>query len=95
MLTPPHWRRAHAEQGWISGGYNVINGHVKGPGRSEVGELTGHWHSTMDFADRKTGKKTTLFDASKARNTPKTVIPESEQEENESRRFVLQRLYGR
>lgn len=40
----------------------------------------------MDYTDKKSGKKRVLFDAAKTGTVPKTVLPESEQEENESRR---------
>lgn len=50
--------------------------------------MTGHWSSVIDYTDNKSSKKRTLFDASRADATPKTVLPESEQEENESRRYV-------
>jgi len=74
-------------KGWISGGYNVINGHVKGPGNKEIGEITGHWSETVDFHEKKSGTRYTLFDPSQAKIVPKCVLPESEQEENESRRL--------
>ncbi|KAL7418696.1 Oxysterol-binding protein OBPa [Cryptotrichosporon argae] len=73
-------------KGWISGGYNVISGHVKGPGRAEVGEVSGMWSSTVEFAE-KGSKKTVLFDAATARSAPKSVLPLAEQEEKESRRL--------
>jgi hypothetical protein len=40
----------------------------------------------MEYSDRKTGKKQVIFDPSTAHVAPKNVLPESEQEENESRR---------
>lgn len=73
-------------KGWISGGYNAIGGPVR-QGRSTLGDVTGHWSSVIDYTDNKSGKKRTLFDASASEATPKTVLPESEQEENESRRL--------
>jgi hypothetical protein len=42
----------------------------------------------IEYADKKSGKKGVLFDANAAKSVPKTVLPESEQEENESRRWV-------
>lgn len=74
------------DQGWISGGYNAIGGHVKGPGNSTLGEVTGHWSDAMEYSDKKSGKKRVLFDPKTAKSVPKSVLPESEQEENESRR---------
>lgn len=64
----------------------MIEGAVKGPGRSDVGTVSGHWSDIMEFSDKKTGKKRVLFDPSAAPVAPKNVLPESEQEENESRR---------
>lgn len=72
-------------KGWISGGYNAISGHVKGPGNREVGEITGHWSDVMEFHE-KGAAKYTLFDPKRVKVVPKVVIPESEQEEFESRR---------
>ncbi|WWC90766.1 uncharacterized protein L201_005703 [Kwoniella dendrophila CBS 6074] len=74
-------------KGWISGGYNVIAGKVTGPGRTDIGELSGHWSSAMDFTDKKTKQKRTVFDPTRAKVIPKNVLPESEQEEYESRRL--------
>ncbi|EIW67303.1 hypothetical protein TREMEDRAFT_40458 [Tremella mesenterica DSM 1558] len=74
-------------KGWISGGYNVINGRVKGPGKTDVGEVTGHWHSTIEYGDKGAGKKQVMFDSASAKIAPKAVLPESEQEEYESRRL--------
>lgn len=73
-------------KGWLSGGYNAIAGTIRGPGSATAGEITGHWDSVMDYKD-KSGKKQTLFDATHAKNRPKTVLPEQEQESNESRRL--------
>jgi hypothetical protein len=79
-----HTASAHAHaQGWISGGYNAIAGPVK-QGRTTLGDVSGHWHSVIEYADGK--KRRVLFDAGAARATPKTVLPEGQQEENESRR---------
>lgn len=75
-------------KGWISGGYNAVAGHVRGPEGSSAGEITGHWDSVMDFKDKQHGKQT-LFDATTAQVRPKTVLPEDQQEPNESRRLVL------
>ncbi|WVW85678.1 hypothetical protein I302_107716 [Kwoniella bestiolae CBS 10118] len=74
-------------KGWISGGYNVISGKVTGPGRTDIGDLSGHWSAAMDYSDKKTKEKKTVFDPTKARVVPKNVLPESEQEEYESRRL--------
>lgn len=74
-------------QGWISGGYNVIFGQVKGPDSYHVGDITGHWNDVIEYHDKKKGNRV-MFDAKTAKNAPKSVLPESEQEENESRRWV-------
>jgi len=66
----------------------VIEGAVKGPGRTDVGTVSGHWSDIMEFTDKKTGKKRVIFDPSTAASAPKNVLPESEQEEYESRRSV-------
>lgn len=50
--------------------------------------MSGHWSDVMEFSDKKTGKKRVIFDPSTASVAPKNVIPESEQEENESQRYV-------
>jgi hypothetical protein len=75
-------------KGWLGGGYNAVAGHVHGPGGSSAGDITGHWDSVMDFKD-KGGKRQVLFDAGIAQARPKTVIPEEEQEANESRRYAV------
>ncbi|KAK8854831.1 hypothetical protein IAR55_003570 [Kwoniella newhampshirensis] len=74
-------------KGWISGGYNVISGKVTGPGKTDVGEISGHWSSAIEFTDKKTKEKRVLFDPARAKVAPKVVLPESEQEEYESRRL--------
>lgn len=82
-------RRGEADdQGWISGGYNAIAGRVNGPGHAHVGDISGHWHDVIDFADKKKGKKTTVFDAKRAKMAAKFTLAEDQQEENESRRWV-------
>jgi hypothetical protein len=72
-------------QGWISGGYNAIHGPVKGPDNYHVGDINGHWHDVIEYSDKKKGKSV-MFDAKTAKNAPKSVLPEEQQEENESRR---------
>lgn len=72
-------------KGWVSGGYNIIAGRIKGPNKSDVGELSGMWSGAIDFTS-KSGKKSTLFDSATAKAVPKSVLPESMQEEYESRR---------
>ncbi|WVQ81911.1 hypothetical protein IAT38_004038 [Cryptococcus sp. DSM 104549] len=77
-------------KGWISGGYNVISGKVTGPGKADAGELSGHWSSEIEFHDKKTKEKRVLFNPATAKIAPKRVLPESEQEEYESRRLWSQ-----
>jgi hypothetical protein len=43
----------------------------------------------MEYHDKKSGQHRVLFDPAQAKVIPKTVLPESEQDENESRRSVL------
>ena len=85
------WRRGYRadRQGWISGGYNAIAGSVKGP-NGAVGDLTGHWNTSIEYCDKKTGKKEVVFDAGSVKHAPKAILPEEEQEDNESRRSVCQ-----
>ena len=64
----------------------MIEGTVRGPGRTEIGTVSGHWSDIMEYSNRKTGEKRVLFDPSSATIAPKNVLPESEQEEYESRR---------
>lgn len=67
----------------------MISGKVVGPGRSDIGEISGHWSSAIEFKDKDTKEKKVLFDPSTSRVAPKKVLPESEQEEYESRRCVF------
>lgn len=69
----------------MSGGYNCITGKLSGPGGKTEGEVSGMWSHSIDFTP-KGGKTTSLFDASKSKAVAKSVLPESMQEEKESRR---------
>jgi hypothetical protein len=40
----------------------------------------------MEYTDKKTGNRSVLFDANSATYVPKSVLPEEQQEERESRR---------
>lgn len=73
-------------QGWISGGYNQIGGKVNGP-KGPIGDISGMWSANIDYTDKATGKKTTVFNAETADSVAKSVLPESEQEPLESRRL--------
>ena len=72
----------------------MISGKVVGPGRSDIGEISGHWSSAIEFKDKETKEKKVLFDPSNSRVAPKKVLPESEQEEYESRRCVFPSLFS-
>lgn len=69
----------------MSGGYNLISGKVTGPGGKTEGDIAGTWSGTIDYT-AKGGKTTVMFDASENKAVAKAVLPESMQEENESRR---------
>jgi hypothetical protein len=75
-------------KGWVGGGYNAIGGFI-----SEIAsgkhlfELSGHWNGEMFIKDLTSGKKTTLYDATHARETPPSARPIEEQEERESQRL--------
>ena len=73
-------------KGYFTGTYNAIGGKVT-KGSKTVGEITGKWSDSMDYKDSATGKLEELFDAHKATIVQKEVIPEDQQEENESRRL--------
>lgn len=70
----------------MSGGYNSIAGKVTGPGGKTEGEIAGMWSGTIDYTPKGGKQTTTMFDASKSKAVAKAVLPESMQEENESRR---------
>jgi len=72
-------------KGFFSGSYNAIHGKIKAPS-GEIGEISGKWSDQMYLQRGKSGKEI-MFDADKATAVPKEVAPESEQEENESRRL--------
>lgn len=57
----PDWRTdppVRTPQGFFSGSYNAIGGKIKGP-KGEVGELSGHWHDTMEL-QRKSVRRSSL-----------------------------------
>jgi len=45
------------------------------------------WSGAIEFTDKETGKTQTLFDAAGANSVAKSVLPEDQQEEYESRRL--------
>ncbi|POY71660.1 hypothetical protein BMF94_5355 [Rhodotorula taiwanensis] len=73
-------------KGFFSGSYNLIGGKIKGR-KGDVGELSGHWHDSMELQRKGTRQRETLFDARTARAVQKVVAPESQQAPNESRRL--------
>lgn len=73
-------------KGFFSGSYNAIGGKIKGP-KGEVGELSGHWHDTMELQRKSPRQRETLFDARSARAVQKSVTSEDQQAPNESRRL--------
>lgn len=75
-------------KGWVGGGYNVVGGFIseKATGK-HLFELSGHWNGEMFIKDLASGKKTTLYDATNARETTISARPIEEQEERESQRL--------
>lgn len=75
-------------KGFFTGSYNHIAGKVK-RNNADVGEVHGRWSHRMEYKECKTHKKRVLFDAhsDNIKVAPKIVLPEAEQEPNESRRL--------
>ncbi|KAJ3512733.1 hypothetical protein NLJ89_g3353 [Agrocybe chaxingu] len=75
-------------KGFFSGTYNAIAGRVR-QSSNDIGELSGRWSHVMEIKNTKSGQKRVLFDAVKdGQNvSPKWVLPEQQQEPNESRRL--------
>ncbi|KAI1005852.1 Oxysterol-binding protein-like protein [Podosphaera aphanis] len=75
-------------KGYFGGAYNLIGGTIKNDSTGEIlYEISGLWSGEMTIKDTKTGKKSVLFDATKARPTPPLVRPLEEQDEHESQRL--------
>ncbi|KAK9455184.1 hypothetical protein V1511DRAFT_337051 [Dipodascopsis uninucleata] len=75
-------------KGFISGTYNAIQGTITRQSSGDVlYEISGKWNEVIDIKDMKTGKKSVLFDSSKARPMFPKVRPIEEQDELESRRL--------
>lgn len=72
-------------KGFFGGDYNHIAGRVR-DSSGVVGEISGKWNEVMGLKRTK-GKTEVLFDASKAKVTQKILLPESEQDWNESRKL--------
>ncbi|KAK0568803.1 Oxysterol-binding protein OBPa [Tilletia horrida] len=73
-------------KGYFTGTYNAIGGKVSHKGKT-IGDISGKWSETMEFKPSKGGSSEQLFNARTAKFVDKIVIPESEQEEFESRRL--------
>jgi hypothetical protein len=74
-------------QGFFSGQWNTVVGKIKRESTGEVlFELSGQWSNEIYIKMSKASSKNTLFDVKESKIFPKTVIPESEQEPNESQR---------
>ncbi|PWO00045.1 Oxysterol-binding protein [Tilletiopsis washingtonensis] len=73
-------------KGYFTGTYNAIAGKVTHNGK-HVGDISGKWNESMEYKNSKTGDTQELFNAKTAKIVQKTVRPEEEQEEFESRRL--------
>ncbi|GAB5587189.1 Oxysterol-binding protein OBPa [Umbelopsis nana] len=74
-------------KGFFSGQWNTVVGKIKRESTGEVlFELSGQWSNEIYIKMSKASSKNTLFDVKESKIFPKTVIPESEQEPNESQR---------
>ncbi|KAI8144394.1 hypothetical protein BJV82DRAFT_607205 [Fennellomyces sp. T-0311] len=75
-------------KGFFSGQWNSVVGKIKKESTQEVlCEITGQWSNELYIKYLKTGNKELLFDVKKAAIFPKTVKPEEEQDDYESRRL--------
>ncbi|CAG8765379.1 13386_t:CDS:2, partial [Acaulospora morrowiae] len=85
--------------GFFTGAYNSIYGKIKRESTGEaLYEITGKWSDIMYIKNLETGQKEVLFSVQDSKICQKTVAPEGEQEENESRRLwskVTSALIGR
>jgi len=73
-------------KGFVFGDYNDIAGKVK-HGSSSVADIDGKWSDTMYIKKRNDATKQVFFDSHSAGVPKKSVTPESDQLENESRRL--------
>ncbi|KAF7727499.1 hypothetical protein EC973_007477 [Apophysomyces ossiformis] len=74
--------------GFFSGQWNSVVGKIKKESTQELlCEITGQWSNELHIKDCKTSKKDLLFDVKTSSIFPKTVVPEDDQEEYESRRL--------
>jgi hypothetical protein len=75
-------------KGYFGGTYNAIGGTIKNDKTGEaLFELSGMWSGEMIIKDLRTHKKEVLFDATRAKPTPPTARPLSEQGERESQKL--------
>lgn len=75
-------------KGFISGTYNAIGGEIKQASTGKVlYEVSGKWNEVMEIKNVTTGKKSVLFDTTKADTLPPSVRPISEQGPLESRKL--------
>ncbi|KAI9743092.1 MAG: hypothetical protein M1818_003387 [Claussenomyces sp. TS43310] len=75
-------------KGYFGGTYNAIAGTIKNDKTGDVlYELSGMWSGEMTIKDMTTGKKETLFNATKAKSTPPTARSLEEQDECESQKL--------
>lgn len=74
-------------KGYFTGTYNAIGGRVTHSGK-HIGDISGKWSDEMDYKKSKTHETREMFNARKS-SAPaqKTIAPESEQDEFESRRL--------
>lgn len=73
-------------KGYFTGTYNAIAGRVTHAGK-HIGDISGKWSDEMDYKEAKGGASRELFNAKQAKFAQKSVRPEEEQEEFESRRL--------
>ncbi|KAI8092953.1 uncharacterized protein BX664DRAFT_328581 [Halteromyces radiatus] len=75
-------------KGFFSGQWNSLVGKIKKESTQEVlYEISGQWSNEIYIKNYKTSQKDVLFDAKTAVAVPKTVLPEDQQKEYESRRL--------
>ncbi|KAG0171437.1 hypothetical protein DFQ28_002702 [Apophysomyces sp. BC1034] len=75
-------------KGFFSGQWNSVFGKIKKESTQEVlCEITGQWSNELHIKDCKTSKKDLLFDVKASSIFPKTVAPENDQEDYESKRL--------
>jgi len=81
------------QKGYFTGTYNALTGSVK-KGGEELYKISGKWSDEMHLQSTKAKKQEVFFDATKAKVMKKTVPPETDQTEFESRRLAPPSLLG-